>query len=240
MQFNNVYEDKFRADSYAQLEFPGTYHLAYRDIPKIIFEFVEKGKAIDFGCGTGRSTRFLKKLGFDAIGIDISADMINKAKEFDPDGTYMLNDKNQLTEIPNDQFDVILSVFTFDNIPNKENRIKLFTELGKKLNDNGVMVLLDSTPELYINDWASFTTTIFEQNKKAGSGDIVKVLMLDVADKRPVDDVIWFDEDYREQFLKSNLKLLKTYKPLGTKEDGINWVSEETIAPWIIYVVKKA
>ena len=214
--------------------------MAYRDLPEIISEFVAKGKAIDFGCGTGRSTRFLKKLGFDALGVDISAGMIKKAEELDPDGTYILNDNNQLSEMAESQFDLILSVFTFDNIPDKEERIKLFSELGKRLNKNGVMVLLDSTPELYVNDWASFTTTIFEENKKAGSGDIVKVLMLDVEDKRPVDDVIWFDKDYREQFLKANLNLIKTYKPLGSEEDGINWVNEEMIAPWIIYVLKRA
>jgi len=239
MQFNNVYEDKYRADSYAQLEFPGTYYLAYRDLPEIIFEFVEKGRAIDFGCGTGRSTRFLKNLGFDAVGIDISPDMIEKAREFDPTGTYLLNDKDQLNEIADGQFDLVLSVFTFDNIPGKEERIKLLSELGKKLSHSGVMVLLDSTPELYVNDWASFTTTIFEQNKKARSGDIVKVLMLDVEDKRPVEDVIWMDNDYREQFIKAGLLLIKTYKPLGNEKDGPNWVNENTIAPWIIYVLKK-
>jgi len=27
-------------------------------------------KAVDFGCGAGRSTRFLRTLGFDAVGVD--------------------------------------------------------------------------------------------------------------------------------------------------------------------------
>ena len=36
MDFTNVYEDERRADSYAKLEFPGTYYLAYRDLPEII------------------------------------------------------------------------------------------------------------------------------------------------------------------------------------------------------------
>ncbi len=38
-------------------------------------------KILDFGCGTGRSTRFLKQLGFVVTGIDISADMLEVAKK---------------------------------------------------------------------------------------------------------------------------------------------------------------
>ena len=92
MEFRNVYQDIRRAQSYAKLEFPGTYYLAYRDLPQIIAAHVKGKKALDFGCGTGRSTRFLKRLGFDVVGVDISEDMLTKARELDPDGDYCLVD----------------------------------------------------------------------------------------------------------------------------------------------------
>mgnify|MGYP006170551827 CR=1 FL=1 len=44
MTFSNVYADGQRAESYARLEFPGTYYLAYRDLPAILAEHVH-GKA---------------------------------------------------------------------------------------------------------------------------------------------------------------------------------------------------
>ena len=47
----------------------------------IISNYINGRKALDFGCGTGRSTRFLRNIGFDTTGIDIAADMINKARE---------------------------------------------------------------------------------------------------------------------------------------------------------------
>ena len=65
--FSNVYEDRDRAASYAKLAFPGTYHLAYRDLPAIIAQHVPGGRALDFGCGTGRSTRFVRDLGFETV-----------------------------------------------------------------------------------------------------------------------------------------------------------------------------
>ena len=82
----NVYDDAKRAEAYAKLEFHGTYYLAYRDLPGIIFEQVKGRKAIDFGCGTGRSTRFLQNLGFNTIGVDVAVDMITKARARDPQG----------------------------------------------------------------------------------------------------------------------------------------------------------
>jgi ubiquinone/menaquinone biosynthesis C-methylase UbiE len=65
-------------------------YLAYRDLPEIIFAHVKRRKALDFGCGTGRSTRFLKKIGFAAIGVDISEDMLQQACARDPEGDYRL------------------------------------------------------------------------------------------------------------------------------------------------------
>lgn len=79
--FSNTYDDAARAAAYSTLEFPGTYYLAYRDLPLIIAKYVTGRQALDFGCGAGRSTRFLQKLGFSATGIDISAHMVQLAHQ---------------------------------------------------------------------------------------------------------------------------------------------------------------
>lgn len=88
MSFSNVYEDRQRASAYATLEFPGTYHLAYRDLPAIIATHVTGRAALDFGCGAGRSTRFLQRRGFDADDLravlDRRFDLVLAAFPFDP------------------------------------------------------------------------------------------------------------------------------------------------------------
>ena len=126
MSFTNSYEDVRRAASYAKLEFPGTYNLAYRDLPEIIREHSQGRKALDFGCGSGRSTRFLKKLGFLVIAVDIAPDMINQAKSRDPNGDYRLIAAGDLSHLENDAFDLVLSAFTFDNIPSMAHKVRLF------------------------------------------------------------------------------------------------------------------
>jgi SAM-dependent methyltransferase len=238
MEFNNVYENAKRADAYSKLQFPGTYYLAYRDIPELLLKHVKGRKAIDFGCGTGRSTRFLQKYGFDTIGIDISEEMIKKAKEIDPGGDYQLIKNNDYDQFEKNCFDLVFSGFTFDNIPNTANRIHSLKELGGLINNNGRIIMLESTPEIYINEWLSFSTKDFPENRKAKSGDKVKIIMTDVEDKRPVEDIIWFDEDYLDLFSKSEMILIDTRKPLAKTEEPYQWINETKIAPWVIYVLK--
>jgi len=236
----NVYEDSKQAESYSKLEFPGTYFLAYRDIPEILSKHVKGKKALESESRTGRSTRFLNKYGFDTIGIDISADMIRKAIELDPVGNYILIEGNDFNQLKRNYYDLIFAGFTFDNIPIAENRINILKGLSKILANDGCIVLLDSTPEIYVNEWASFSTKDFPENKHAKSGGKVKTIMTDVEDKRPVEDFIWFHNDYLELFRKTSLELIETCKPLGKKTEPINWVNETSIAPWIIYVLKKS
>lgn len=236
-EFSNVYDDSARADAYSKLEFPGTYYLAYRDLPAILEETVRGRMALDFGCGTGRSTRFLRRLGFEAVGVDIAAPMLARARESDPKGEYRLVPDGDLSGIALGSYDLVLSVFTFDNIPTVKKKIALFQSLGRLLHARGRIVSLVSSPEIYAHEWASFSTKDFPENRTARSGDRVRIVMLDVEDKRPVEDVLCSDETYGEVYRRSGLVPVRTYRPLGKASEPYAWVSETTIPPWVIYVL---
>jgi ubiquinone/menaquinone biosynthesis C-methylase UbiE len=236
-EFSNVYEDKTRADAYADLEFPGTYYLAYRDLPAILEKHVRGTKAVDFGCGAGRSTRFLRRLGFDVIGVDISEHMIARAKVRDPEGEYLLVSGSSLNELESNNYDLVLSAFAFDNIATMEKKVTLFQSFKRLLKRGGCIVNLVSSPEIYVNEWTSFSTKDFLENRTARTGDKVLIVMLDVEDRRPVEDIFWTDQDYQEVYKRTGLLPIKTYRPLGNQSEPYSWVSETTISPWVIYVV---
>lgn len=236
--FANTYEDNERATSYADLEFPGTYSLAYRDLPAILRKHGSGTCGLDFGCGTGRSTRFLRDQGFASIGVDISETMIDKARLLDPAGDYRLLSNGDCSVLKGSRFDVILAVFPFDNIPNEEKRT-IFRSLARLLRPEGTIVMLGSTPELYVHEWASFSTKDFASNFRAKNGDIVRTIMKDVADKRPVEDIFCTDGLYREIFAEAQLKVEAVYRPLAKKTELDPWISETTVAPWVIYVLEK-
>ena len=239
MDFVNCYEDGSRAVAYATLEFANTYYLAYRDLPTILAEHVTGTRALDFGCGTGRSTRLLRKLGFKVTGVDISEDMLRIARAMDPSGDYRIIPDDNFDELDVATFDLVLSVFTFDNIPGTM-KARIFSDLGELLTPNGTIVSLVSSPEIYTHEWASFTTKDFPQNAAARSGDVVRIVVTDHDDRRPVEDILWTEESYRTVYGEASLQAVQVFKPLAKGDESYTWVSETKIPPWAIYVLKRA
>ena len=240
MSFSNVYDDAERAAAYAQLDFPGTYYLAFRDLPALLATHVRGTRALDFGCGTGRSTRFLKRLGFETVGVDIAPSMLERATAMDPAGEYILVGNADYGAIASRRFDLVLSAFAFDNIPGAEHRVLVMRGLKQLLAPEGRIVLLGSTPEIYRHEWTSFTTAAFPENRSARSGEPVRIIMKDVPDARPVVDLVWFQEDYVALCEAAGMRMIAEHRPLGLPGDDIRWVSESTIAPWVIHVMAHA
>jgi SAM-dependent methyltransferase len=240
MSFRNCYEDTTRAGAYATLDFKNTYYLAFRDLPAIIREHVKGFRAVDFGCGTGRSTRFLRQLGFEVIGVDIAEEMIRKAREIDPEGDYRLVPGDDLSSLQTGSYDLVLSAFTFDNIASREAKIALFQAIRQLLAAEGKIIHVVSAPEIYTHEWASFSTRDYPENRKCRSGDKVRIVVTDHGDRRPVEDILWTEDSYKEVFAAAVLRIVDKYEPLATGAEPYPWVNETRIAPWVIYVLASA
>ena len=238
MTFSNCYEDRTRAEAYATLEFKNTYHLAYRDLPEIVSAHVVGRKAMDFGCGTGRSSRFLRQLGFEVTGVDIAEDMVLKAREIDSTGDYRIVPGDDLSSFESETYDLVLAALTFDNIAG-EDKVRILRDLGRVLKGTGRILLIVSRPEIYTHEWASFSTRDFPENRVAKSGDKVRIIVTDHADARPVEDILWSDGAYRAVFEKAGLRQLQKYEPLAREDESFRWVSERELAPWAVYVLDK-
>ncbi|MGO9317195.1 MAG: class I SAM-dependent methyltransferase [Terracidiphilus sp.] len=240
MSFVNSYQSATRAESYATLGFANTYHLAFRDLPEIYSAHVKGAAALDFGCGSGRSTRFLSSIGFEAIGVDISPEMIAKAHEIDPVGDYRLVPGDDLSALPREGFSLIQSAFTFDNVPGVDTKIRLFSDLRALLSPGGVLVNIVSAPEIYWNEWASFSTIDFPENRNAQPGDQVRIITTDFEDRTPCVDILCPHDSYLDIYSRAGLEIVEMRKPLATGDEPYPWVSETSIAPWVIYVLRRA
>lgn len=235
---NNVYAGSGYAGEYAELGWNGTYHLIRRDLPGILQEHVPAGMALDFGCGTGRSTRLLRELAFQVVGVDVAHAMVDRARLLDPEQEYRVIADGDFSSFESASFDLILACFPFDNIAGLDRKTELLRSLASLLRPAGRLVNVVSSSDIYVHEWASFTTAPFEQNRSAGPGDPVQILTTEFAHAHVCEDVLCDDNSYRKVYRAAGLDIVASYRPLGLPDDPVTWVSELSVAPWVIWVLK--
>ena len=166
--------------------------------------------------------------------------MLRRAREQDPAGEYRLVPDGDLGCLADASFDVALSAFTFDNVPTRDRKLRALRELRRVLRHDGALVNLVSSPEIYTHEWVSFSTSDFPENRRAASSDTVRIVNLAVADRRPIEDVLWTDDAYHEVYRAAGLVVVETLRPLARADEPYPWVSELTIPPWVVYVLARA
>ena len=132
--------------------------------------------------------------------------MLKKARETDTKGDYRLIRDGDFSQFKQKTYDLVLSAFTFDNVPTMEKKVWILRELRKLLKIEGRIVNLVSSPEIHTHEWASFSTKDFPENKHAKSGDRVRIIQKGTEDKRPVEDIIWTPDCYQRSLRKRDWK----------------------------------
>ncbi len=89
--------------------------------------------ALDFGCGVGRLTRALAKRIEHVAGVDVAPSMLRIARENVSQATFS-------AEIPDQRFDLIVSLIVFQHIPVRRGEA-LLDEILRHLSDDGVAAL---------------------------------------------------------------------------------------------------
>ncbi len=96
-----------------------------------------RGLTLDVGCGEGRLPRDLKGWGYDVVGVDASATLLEAARAADPGGDYRLADAAAL---PFGDGTVAL-VTAFMSLQDVDDLGAAVREIGRVLDDRGVACL---------------------------------------------------------------------------------------------------
>jgi ubiquinone/menaquinone biosynthesis C-methylase UbiE len=229
---NNTPEN---AQKYLLSSFENTYYLGYRDIPALLKKYAKGKKAIDYGCGTGRSTRFLASLGFETLGVDFSKEMLTQALNVDSSSHYLLIKSAQIPVLDK-SYDVAFSCFVFLTVPSKNELIAILKEIHRCLKDDGVFIITTGSEKLYSHDWLSYNVN-YPENKRLNSGAVAKIQLKDLG--LDFINYFWTDADYEEIFQLTDFEVVKKHYPLGNSNDKKNWISETKHSPYVLYVLRK-
>src|SRR5690606_25453183 len=112
---------------------------------------------VDLACGKGRHSITLNKLGFNVLGVDLSANSIKEASNFQNDRLHFLVHDMRMT-IPEVKAQAIFNLFTsFGYFDSMEENEKVLRAVHSNLKDNGILVIdflnaVKTVNELILNE----------------------------------------------------------------------------------------
>ena len=121
---------------------------------------------LDLGCGTGNITNILAKRGYDMIGIDISPDMLNVARDKAADGgqdvLYLCQDIREF-ELYGTVDAIICTLDVLNYITEPEDLKHVFSLVKNYLNPDGIFIF-DINTEYKLKNVLGNNTFIYEEN----------------------------------------------------------------------------
>jgi 2-polyprenyl-3-methyl-5-hydroxy-6-metoxy-1,4-benzoquinol methylase len=100
-----------------------------------------RARVLDVGCGEGRFTRELARAGREAVGIDVAAEPLRRARERDPGIDVRLVAPREPWPLPDVSFDVVWAGEVIEHVA---DTAAWLSEVRRVLRSNGALVL--STP----------------------------------------------------------------------------------------------
>lgn len=240
MLFFNDYENNAQLIEEIFLSHEDPSHLAFRDIPQLINDYCKQPpallKGLDYGCGSGNSTVFLKSQGFkNTLGIDISQAMLLRARKRDPAGIYLRTSGNK-TAFPSESFNFVLSSFVLVEQSTEQAVQSFMDEIYRLLKPGGACILITPSTHLFNNrnDWVDYSIKGFTNKLKNGNqvSYIYKGTIL-------FQDYYWSEGYTQKAGLKAGFTFTDIHQPLAFQEDLVTWKSEYTTPLYNNYVFVK-
>lgn len=100
--------------------------------------------SLELGCGVGRITRALSPSFGRAVGVDISAPMIDRARQMNadlPNCEWVVNDAPDLGAFRDGEFDLVLSFIVLQHVPDRAVISSYLREMARVLAPGGAMVV---------------------------------------------------------------------------------------------------
>lgn len=158
-----------------------------------------RGLACDLGCGPGHIARYLQEQGVSVCGIDLSAEMVERARRLTPGVEFRQGDMRALSE-PDESFAGIVAFYSIIHIPPDDVALTL-RGLRRVLQPNGWLLLAFhiGSDAIHLDEWwghevdvdvflfqpdemASYVSSPVSRLKKSSSASLIRRLSIKVVE----------------------------------------------------------
>jgi SAM-dependent methyltransferase len=184
---------------YARIELVGTYLLAAQAVWEKLYPLRERIHClVDFGCGAGKSSRAaalcVKPKG-KVIGVDISVDMIMKARKLTKESKRKIPDIDfqfeqiifregwETIPLQDGLADATVTIMVIQEMHTEEQLQNAFREIGRITKKGGYLVAVCDNDAITCEEYTAFTYLPFPENKHR-TNNIVKC-------QSTVSNIVW-------------------------------------------------
>lgn len=205
------------------------YHILYknrgeeeaREFMRNLVSFLKLptgAEVLDLACGKGRHSIFLNKLGYDVTGVDLSANSIAYARQFE--NPSLRFDTHCMCKPLEQKFDAVFNLFTsFGYFEEEEENFKAIQAIKEELKPGGYGVIdfmnvKKVIEELIPSEVKTVKDIDFHISRKVEDGFILKnILFQDEGEEHFYTEKVRALEleDFEEYFSKAGLELLHCF-----------------------------
>lgn len=123
-----------------------------------ILSNIDFTSCLEVGCGTGKNTEWLAANAKEVVAIDLSEEMLNKArgKTYKGSVSFLQFDMNETWDFTNRQFDVVVFSLVLEHIKDIDN---IFNKVSEKIKPGGYLYIGELHPfKQYTGSKAKFET----------------------------------------------------------------------------------
>ena len=252
---NPFHEDYSEFGSlYAHLSIEGTIYLAFRDLTAIIKTYLPNPsgrplKTLDFGCGTGLSTRFLKHCQhllpypLEVEGADISEAVLKLAQEADPEGHYVKMNQQQVP-VADSTYDFVHNSFVLFEMESIVQMTEVLQDIYRVMKKGGLLIATTGSVDQY--DWRNRWVSLkgdFPENENLRPGQLGRIDLLLQENKITFHNYFWRQEDYEKALSEAHFTIHQVWRPLGYKAEEVYlpwaWKDETKVSPYYMLIAQK-
>jgi len=133
-----------------------TYEIGYDRVRELLHGSIRGKVCLDFGCGAGRSTAFLKELGARYVyGVDHDQDMIDLAVATNLDGAEFLFIADTIP-LPDESVDCAVSLTVFVEIRTIDAIRRACSEVARLLRRGSLFIVMSINPTAFGHTFRNF------------------------------------------------------------------------------------